>query len=324
MNRQIAFAILCCSILLASSRLLGQGPFDEFDSSRFLPDLHHHSPLGLLVTQAPGGVVVQNVRPGSIAAGQLDVFDVIRSVNNQNVVDERDFYRLIERSRGDIRLVVWKSRLKRDALIVLRQTGGGGNPSTPSQSMLGILYTFSPELGITITDVIPGTPAARAGLAASLNIVEINGTLMRSSAALEEAIATGGNLRLRLYDRVRQRWQNMTINVGPPGGVNPQPPANGDLASILGVTLNNYDQRSGIVISRVLPRSIASMSRLKAGDLIIAVDQIPIRRLDDLDNWSTAGQPTISLTVRSRGPGNSFGQPITRTLLIDPGAITFP
>lgn len=266
--------------------------------------------FGLVVAEAPGGVVVQAVRRGGPAHGRLDVFDVIRRVDDVNVKDEVDFDRLTRRGGRTVALIVWRSRLRRDEVVVLPNVGGGeGAP--PSERILGVRYAFHPDDGVTIEHVAPGSPAASAGLRRGLNLVEINGEVMASGELVEQAVERGGRLRMRLYDRDRKQWTNATVDL-PPGEA-----AGGQFEQRLGVGLEDLERGAGVAFARVDAGGPARRAGIRPGDLLLEVQGRRVRTADDVRRFGPLDARVVRLATRSAVGGGQYGPRVEKLVRLD-------
>jgi S1-C subfamily serine protease len=266
--------------------------------------------FGLVVAEAPGGVVVQAVQRGGPAYGRLDVFDVIRRVDDVNVKDEVDFDRLTRRAGPTATLFVWRSRLRRDEVVVLPNVGGGVE-APPSERILGVRYAFHPDDGVTIVHVAPGSPAAAAGLRRGLNLVEINGEVMTSGDLVEQAVERGGRLRMRLFDRDRKQWTNATVDLPPAEAFG------GLFEQRLGVVLENLDRGAGVTFARVNAGGPAARAGIRPRDLLLELQGQRVRTVDDVRRLGPLDARVVRLAIRSAVGGDEYGPRVEKLVRLD-------
>ncbi len=159
----------------------------------------------------PTGALIQTVRRGSPAdAAGLREGDVVLSMNGFPV-DNPDTlgYRLATTGLGgEAKLIVMSSDGKRETVRLAMQaapetpprdarTLDGRTPFTGatvanlSPKLAGELDMTQTDMGVVVTDVEPGSPAARLGLKPKDIIASLNGREVESTEELEEDAANG-------------------------------------------------------------------------------------------------------------------------------------
>ena len=117
------------------------------------------------------------VPPGAPALGQLQPGDTITAVNAQPVRSWNDIAQRIAETSGDIVVV----RTQRAEVRI--PVAGAGAPS-PSDIVSSLDFFIPPVIG----DVLPNSPAARAGLRARDSVVAIGGQPLRRWSELQERV----------------------------------------------------------------------------------------------------------------------------------------
>jgi regulator of sigma E protease len=170
---------------------------------------------------------------------------------------------------------------------------------------IGMIGTESPVINAVLGEVVPGKPAARAGLVVGDRIVEINGDPIKDFEDLRLAITLHAGTPLRVvYLRNGQR-QTTTLTpdreqseYGPVGraGVRPliEP-----------------------IVGRVLSGSPAERAGLRSGDRIVAANGKPVTQLSEFDDIvdKAAGAPIV---LRIRRGAAELEITLAKTAGIDP------
>jgi serine protease Do len=163
------------------------------------------------------GALILNVAPGGAAArAGLEPGDVITSYNGQPVEDSNDLVDMVINTRPGttVPLRIVREREERTLSITVEELdleaetsqradnrGGGGGQEPQTSSGFGItLNNVTPEIaeqlrlergvrGAVISDVEPGSPAARAGLTRGDVIVRVGSQTIASAADAQRALA---------------------------------------------------------------------------------------------------------------------------------------
>ncbi len=190
--------------------------------------------------------------------------------------------------------------------------------------------------GEVIGRVEPGGPGARAGLRTGDVVARVNGTLVTPDTTLAfqvANIAPGAPVRLDIIRDGRPQTINATVGTRPPedqiaatsgeeddgipgdGSAQGQPAA----ANALGLTvqpltpaiarsLSVDTTTQGVVVASVDPQSDAGLKGLKRGDVISAVNSVPVRTGADVARAvagaKAAGRSEVLLLL-TRGKGNT-------------------
>jgi serine protease Do len=181
--------------------------------------------------------------------------------------------------------------------------------------------------GIIVAEATPGGPADRAGIRAGDVLVTLDGKTIANTMELRNEIAQmapGTKVEIGLV----RDGKNMDVTAslgerpqqigaaGEPGGSGGQKNSEKlglavqDLTPEIARQLG-YDDLRGALVAEVEPGSVADDAGLRRGDLIVAVNRVPIRSADDLASvlQDASHGDTFAMLVR-RGSG-SFFVPIT-------------
>ncbi|HEY1751326.1 MAG TPA: trypsin-like peptidase domain-containing protein [Caulobacteraceae bacterium] len=193
--------------------------------------------------------------------------------------------------------------------------------------------------GAQVTDVIPGGPAQKAGLAAGDVVVAVNGVPVKSNVEMTREVAksqAGDVIHLDVYRAGKERTvdiraglrpseQELALNGRPApdqdgGGASPNHPAVGP--ALLGMQFApvNADTRGqfnipetvkgGAVITAVKGTSDAADKGLQKGDVVVRAGDREIVSAGDLAaavaDWKKAGRTSIPLEIRRGGQVQGF------------------
>lgn len=153
-----------------------------------------------------------------------------------------------------------------------------------------------------VGDVVPGSPAARAGVRAGDRIVSAGGEAVPTWAALGRAIAKHGAGRITLV--LEREGRDMAVNLEPSPG-----PA--------GIVASGLRPDVRPAVQEAAPGSAAARIGLQAGDVVVAVNGRPARLPEDVLT-AFAGGP-VDLTVRRNGDVRTFRISAARQA---PGSVT--
>jgi serine protease Do len=174
-----------------------------------------------------GAIVSQVSVEGPAEQAGLKPDDVIAAVDGQRIGSASDFARAIERRKpGNVaKLTVHRGPESRVVEVTLasrkeqsppppKPEGDGGGTGNERLERLGLKFqtmeartaqaTGLPEQGVLITNVLPGSPAAEAGLAQGMVVLEAAGAPVKTSAQLAgalDAARPGTPLLLRVHTR---------------------------------------------------------------------------------------------------------------------------
>jgi regulator of sigma E protease len=136
----------------------------------------------IIPSRVVGGV---RVPPSAPALAQLQPGDTIAAVNGQTVRNWNEIARRISETSGDVVVV----RTQRGEVRV--PVTGAGAPA-PSDVVSSIDFFIPPVIG----DVLPNSPASRAGLRARDSIVSIGGQPLRRWSELQERVGASAGMSI--------------------------------------------------------------------------------------------------------------------------------
>ncbi len=211
------------------------------------------------------------------------------------------------------------------ALNILRQLSGKGKVT---RGWLGVaIQQLSPELmqafklenntGALIADVMPDSPAKRAGLRRGDIIVGFNGDEVRESSELPRLVATmppgtkatvdiirnGKPLSIPVELGTLEEDEGQAVAAAKPSEVEVSlglrvAPITPDIATSL-----KLESTDGVVISGVDVDGPAAEAGLRRGDVVRAINRLPISDIDDYETVTSnlRTDTTVLLLVERRG-----------------------
>jgi serine protease Do len=173
--------------------------------------------------------------------------------------------------------------------------------------------------GVLISDVRPGTPAARAGLRRGDVVVKLDGRGVTSSGQFRNAVAAAGGGKKVNLDLYREgKSQNIGVELGEmpndptaPGSNRPGEPTTSN--TLDGITLSDLgpEQRrqfqipeevaKGVVVTRVDPRSAAARAGVRPGDVLLEVNRTSVDNLQSFQQVYGKAKGAVVLLVNRRG-----------------------
>jgi regulator of sigma E protease len=169
-------------------------------------------------------------------------------------------------------------------------------------AIIAMVGTESIIIKPVIGEVVPGKPAARAGLLPGDRIVAINGEQINDFDDMRLAIGMHGGTPLR-FDYIRDGQRRSTTLTPEPEDSEFGPVGKAGLWPYLDTTVGS-----------VKPGSPAAVAGLRAGDRIVAVNGHPVSQLKELDTWFDAAKKRAIVldVVREGAAGNEFRIPPER------------
>ena len=186
--------------------------------------------------------------------------------------------------------------------------GVGGQDLTPE---LAKAFNLPTTHGAVVSQVVPGSPAAKAGIKQEDVITEVNGKDLHSFAQLRNTVGlmrVGEKVDLTVLRDGKPRTITVTI-----GKDSEQAAAGGDLhPRLAGATFAPADESNsrdpdgrGIVVKTVDPRSPAARAGLRPGDVITAVNRHPVATMAEFEKYAGKKESELLLHLR-RGNGALF------------------
>jgi Do/DeqQ family serine protease len=186
-----------------------------------------------------------------------------------------------------------------------------------SRGQLGIrIQDLTPELakalkvqtqeGAVVASVVPGSPAAQAGLKAGDVVVSVNGTVVHNAAALRNIVGllpVGSSVELAI---IRNGTTNTVAvklaevhaqKVEVPAGVTPLEGV--VLGSIEGGSAGSGEQ--GVLVTSVKKDSAAAQAGLRSGDIITTVNQQSVASPNDVVDLVRRASGEVLLQVMRNG-----------------------
>lgn len=167
-------------------------------------------------------------------------------------------------------------------------------------------FDIEAKKGAFISEVMPGSPADKAGLKAGDVITAINGQAISSFAEMRAKIATSGAGKEIDLTYLRDGKSN-NAKVTLQSDDQTQTRANGLLPALDGAELNNYDEKGmkGVAITKIKPNSLAEQRGLKSGDVIIGINRQKVENLGQLRKILESKPSAIALNI-IRGDSNFY------------------
>ena len=178
--------------------------------------------------------------------------------------------------------------------------------------------------GALINELMPGQPAAKAGVKEGDVIVKVDGREMRNQSQARNTISMmkpGSRVALTVNRNGKEMEIPVTLATLDDTAVEParevEEVTGLDGVSVEGITpqmrqqLRIEDGLEGVIVARVAPASKAASSGLRRGDLIVAIDREPVRTPADFERLMKASEGDaifvqIKRAVQGRGWTNLF------------------
>ncbi|MDX1785457.1 MAG: PDZ domain-containing protein, partial [Roseovarius sp.] len=185
-----------------------------------------------------------------------------------------------------------------------------------------MIQDFTPDLadalgvkagdGAVVTQVEPDSAAEEAGLEPGDLIVAVDGRPVAGSADLRSQIGLkriGSKVKLQVKRDGKELTLKATLREG---GLIAARTGERAFDRLSGAELRDlqpadpyYGTLSGVVVARLDPGSRAARSGLEAGDIILAVNRVPISSVADLRQQLAGVDGALALTVQ-RGSARLF------------------
>ncbi|MGH7309416.1 MAG: Do family serine endopeptidase, partial [Candidatus Rokuibacteriota bacterium] len=271
-------ATVTAGIISAKARQIGAGPYDDF-----------------LQTDAA-------INPGNSGGPLVNMRGEVIGINTAIVRGGSGIGFAIPASmakRVSAELVS-KGRVTRGWLGVSLQ------PLTPE---LAASFGVKDGKGAVVTEVVPESPAAKAGLQQGDVIVEVNGKKIENPGGLARVIALappGRDARLTVWRARQERSLSVMLREAPGErqasrlGFEVRP-VTAELAGELGLRA-----REGVVVTHVEEDSEAAEAGLRPGDVVVEANREPIKTVADFERTTRALKTGERLTVRVERGRSAF------------------
>ncbi|HEX2590124.1 MAG TPA: DegQ family serine endoprotease [Rhizomicrobium sp.] len=192
--------------------------------------------------------------------------------------------------------------------------------------------------GAIVANVVPGSPAAKAGLVQGDIVVALNNKQIEDSRDLTRRVASlpvdskatftvnrqGSVKTLTATITARGEDKVASNDAGPSKGAEIEPRQ----ASVMGLglsaltpdvrrTFNVDDGASGVLITKVDPNSDAAQNGVQPGDILVSVSRAPVRTPADVQAQvnaaKTAGRKSVLLLVNGQGGQLYFTSDLDQT-----------
>ena len=190
--------------------------------------------------------------------------------------------------------------------------------------------------GVLVTDVVPDSPAGRAGVERDDVIVEFNGKKVsdrRHLRLMVSQVAPETKATLKVIRDGKEKSLNVTVGAKPQevaGGATEEttlPPADKADTFLEGVEIVNLRRAArqqyglpaemrGVLVAKVDEESKAADAELREGDVIVEINRRPVRSVDEaMEAVSASKDGRVLLRVYSRAGGTGG----TRYLSVETG-----
>jgi serine protease Do len=241
-------------IVSATSRVIGQGPYDDFIQTD--ASINQGNSGGPLIN-ARGQAIGINTAIFSQSGGSVGIGFAIPVTLAKSVI----------------------AQLAESGHVVRGWLGVSVQPLTAD---LAKSFKVPGATGALVTSVTEGSPAMKAGLKAGDVITEYNGRKVARSDELPRVVAETPSGREVPLGIVRDgKPLTLTVKVGTLEERTPRRAAAAVEGGALGVSVQSHD--GGAVVRGVRPGSPADTAGIKPGDVITEADRRPVSTVDDLE-----------------------------------------
>jgi len=171
--------------------------------------------------------------------------------------------------------------------------------------------------GILLSDVKPGTPAAKAGLARGDVVLKVDGKVVDTSGQFRNVIAASGSKRKVHLDLVRDGKSVATdVELGEmpdSDAVAAAGPSSSQGSALDGIVLESINPQNrrafeiddslkqGVVITRLDPQSNAAHAGLRPGDVVLEVNRVRIDTPQRFQELYSKSKNRVLLLVNRHG-----------------------
>jgi serine protease Do len=167
--------------------------------------------------------------------------------------------------------------------------------------------------GVLISDVDPQGPGVKAGIQRGDLVVKVNDVAVDSPGKLRNVIASAGadaTVKLELFRDGKKSWIAAKLAALPAhlGGFAGVAPAKRDGVTVEPLSQTNRNRynipdglRQGVVVTEVLPDSVAGRAGLEAGDVILELNRVKIDTVSRFSQLFSAARGQALLLIYRRG-----------------------
>jgi serine protease Do len=174
-----------------------------------------------------------------------------------------------------------------------------------------------PSAGALVGDVVPESPAAKAGLESGDIITEAEGHPIHNAADLRNIVAgtkPGTKIELKLLRNGKEETVDATL-AELPSELSSAP--GGSMNELLGFQVSNLTQdlaqqlgitkgQTGVVVTSIDQSSNAYQAGLRQGDLIVQVDRQDVHNVSDFDAVASKEKAGDTMLLRVQRNGSMF------------------
>ena len=166
------------------------------------------------------------------------------------------------------------------------------------------------ETGAVVTEVIPGTSAADAGLESGDLITEVNDKKIKGAASLRNTVGllrVGSKLKIKYVRDGKNKKLTTKIKASPDNQVAAVEEVKTEDATdrLKGASLRTMDGEDGVLIVDVAQGSQADEAGLLPDDVIIEVNRERVKTPEDVERLAEKDRKRVLLNIR-RGQGSMF------------------
>ena len=179
-----------------------------------------------------------------------------------------------------------------------------GIMGTELNSELAKAMKVDAQRGAFVSQVMPGSAAAKAGIKAGDVITSLNGKAISSFAALRAQVGTmpiGSKVELGLL----RDGKPVTVTVELQQSNQTQVDSSTIFNGIEGAEMSNKGQDKGVVVNNVKAGTPAAQIGLKKGDIIVGANQQPVKNIADLRKIFDAKPSVLALNIQ-RGDASIY------------------
>ncbi len=180
----------------------------------------------------------------------------------------------------------------------------------------GIAEAVGVKEGVIIAQVVPGSPADKAGLKVGDIIVEYNGEKLKDARDLQFKVMKtkpGTKVELKVIRKGKEKVVSVIIGELPESGATEGKFTPENLGLIIRELSPDerryYGVSHGVIVEEVLPNSVADYAGLRPGDIILEVQYKPVKSVREfyriIEESKKEGRNRVLLLVR-RGKFNTF------------------